>query len=143
MTLFAGPDPAATYRVSTSKNPPSCLRDSGGTPDGLHRVAKKIGDGMPLGAVFKGRVPTGDFYWDRNEKNLITSRILWLEGLVPGHNRGGDRDTRARYIYIHGTNHEDLLGFPASRGCINMSNTDVIELFNTIATGTLAWIDRK
>ncbi len=142
MEVFQGGNRIAAYTVSTSKNPPSCLADSNGTPDGLHRIADKIGDDAPLGAVFKSRVPTGDFYWDLDRENLVTTRILWLEGLQPEHNRGGDRDSRDRYIYIHGTNHEDRLGQPQSGGCINMSNTDVIELYNTVEPGALVWIDR-
>ncbi len=143
MHVFEGTTCVAAYTVSTSKNPPSCRRDSGGTPDGLHRVAEKIGADTPLGTVFKGRIPTGGFYWDYTDQNLITTRILWLEGLHPGHNQGGDRDSKNRYIYIHGTNHEDLLGTPHSGGCVNMSNTDVIELFDRVDTGTLVWIDRE
>ena len=139
--LFHGAGSCAAYTVSTSRNPPSCLKNSLGTPDGLHRIAEKIGDKAPLGMVFKGRVPTGEFYWDVDRDDLITTRILWLEGLQPGHNRNGDRDSKERYIYIHGTNREDRLGRPQSGGCINMSNTDVLELYNTVPAGSLVWID--
>ncbi len=141
MHVFEGESKVTTYTISTSRNPPSCVQDSNGTPDGLHRIAEKIGEDAPLGMVFKAREPTGDFYWDLSGENLITTRILWLEGLEPGHNRGGDRDSKRRFIYIHGTNHEDRLGHPQSGGCVNMSNTDVIDLFNTVETGTLVWID--
>ena len=41
-----------------------------------------------------------------------------------------------RYIYIHGTPYENVLGHPASEGCIRMGNRDVIELFNLISIGT-------
>ena len=58
--------------------------------------------------------------------------ILWLAGLEDGHNRGGDRDSHARYIYLHGTNHEQLLGQPASAGCIRMANEDVIAFCDLI-----------
>ena len=54
---------------------------------------------------------------EENEKNLITTRILWLAGLEPGVNAGGAVDTYERYIYIHGTNHEHRLGAPASSEC--------------------------
>ncbi len=141
MHVFSGEALIHTYTVSTSRRAPSCLRDSAGTPDGLHRVAEKIGDAEPLGTVFKGRAPTGRFYWELEEDNLITTRILWLEGLQAGHNRGGDRDSRRRYIYIHGTNREDRLGSPQSGGCVNLSNTDILELFQTVPAGTLVWID--
>lgn len=132
------------YDVSTSKNPPSCLENSFGTPGGLHRIAEKVGHAASLGAVFKGRVATGKRYWELPEKervpNLITTRILWLEGLEPGHNRGGNRDSYRRYIYIHGTNHEDKIGTPSSGGCVQLKNSEMIELFDAVETGDQVFI---
>ena len=63
-------------------------------------------------------------------RDYVLTRILWLEGLEPGVNRGAGIDSRARYIYIHGTNQEQLLGTPASHGCIRMANADVISFFD-------------
>ena len=132
------------FSISTSKNPPSCLADSYGTPLGLHAMADKIGNGAPLGMVFKGRVATGqhfsEFSADEQQRNLITTRIIRLRGLDPGRNSGEGCDSYARYIYIHGTNHENRIGEPFSGGCVEMLNTEVIELFDAVAEGDLIWI---
>jgi lipoprotein-anchoring transpeptidase ErfK/SrfK len=111
------------------------------TPRGRHRNADKIGAGAPLFAVFKGRVPTGEIWTpelDRTQpgRDWILTRILWLEGLEPGRNRGAGVDTHDRYIYIHGTNEEHRIGTPASHGCIRMKNADIVELFDRVAVGT-------
>ena len=92
--------------------------------------------------VFKGRVPTGRHYREMPESpsNLITSRILWLRGLEPGINQGGDVDTHGRYVYIHGTQHEDRLGEPLSAGCVLMRNTDIVELYEAVRPGDWVWI---
>ena len=132
------------YSLSTSKKPPSNRLNSLGTPLGLHEIAERIGGGQPPGMVFKGRVPTGRHYseiaGEADHPNLITSRILWLRGLEAGVNRGGELDTYSRYIYIHGTNHEDRIGSPISGGCLLMRNLDVIELYDQVRTGDLVWI---
>ena len=132
------------YTTSTSRRPPSCVQDSLGTPTGLHFVDEKIGQGAPLGMVFKGRVPIGkcvhELSAEENRKNLVTTRILWLRGLEPGKNAGTGCDTHDRYIYIHGTNHEELLGTPDSHGCLLMANHEVVELFNAIPSGSLVLI---
>ena len=70
----------------------------------------------------------------------VTSRILWLDGLEIGLNKGSDVDSMSRYIYIHGTAEEGLLGRPASDGCIRMYNVEVIELFDLVEEGTQVWI---
>ncbi len=94
--------------------------------------------------VFRGRVPTGKRYWEEpaaeQERNLITTRILRLRGLEEGVNRGPGVDTFDRYVYIHGTNHEDCLGQPASAGCVLLSNRDVEELFDSVDIGSLVLI---
>jgi len=128
------------YTVSTSLKPPSCTADSYGTPTGLHAIADKIGDGQPEGMVFKGRVPTkhfSEYSGEEAERNLITSRILRLHGLEPGHNSGPGCNSYERYIYIHGTNHEDCIGRPFSGGCIELRNAEVIELFENVTSGDL------
>lgn len=132
------------FSVSTAKNPPSCRADSYGTPLGLHALADKIGDGEPLGMVFKGRVATGRHFSESPEdeqlRNLISTRIIRLRGLEVGRNSGPGCDSYARYIYIHGTNHEDRIGEPFSGGCVEMLNTEVVELFDAVAEGDLIWI---
>lgn len=134
-----------SYTVSTSLRPPSNQRDSLGTPRGLHEIAERIGAGAPPGIVFKARVSTGRHFAElppeEQARNLITTRILWLRGLEPGVNAGGEVDSHDRYIYIHGTNHEERLGTPASGGCVQMRNTEIIELYDEVRAGDLVWID--
>jgi len=128
-----------SYAVSTSRKPPSNIKDSLGTPRGLHEIAERIGEGQPPGVVFKSRVPTGKHYSEfpdaDTNTNFITTRILWLRGLEPEVNLGGDVDTHARYVYIHGTNHEDRIGERMSAGCVLMQNTEIIELYEQVRTG--------
>ncbi len=144
LQFFRGDEPARAFAVSTSLKPPSNAKDSLGTPLGLHVIAEKIGHGQPPGVVFKARVPTGRHFSElsdeENRRNLITTRILWLRGLEPGVNLGGDVDTHDRYIYIHGSNHEDRIGTPQSAGCVLMRNLDVIELFDEVRVGDQVWI---
>ncbi len=131
--------------ISTSLRPPSNLQDSLGTPRGLHEIAEKIGAGQPPGMVFQSRVATGRHFRElsaeANERNIITTRILRLRGLEPGHNAGGNVDTYARYVYIHGTNHEEKLGAPASSGCVQMHNIEIAELFDLVRPGDPVWIE--
>jgi hypothetical protein len=133
-----------SYPVSTSRQPPSNVKHSLGTPRGLHEIAERIGAGQPLGMVFKSRTSTGRHFGEFPEpeasRQLITSRILWLRGLEPDVNRGGEVDSYERYIYVHGTNHEDRLGEAMSAGCIEMGNLDVIELYDQVRTGDLVFV---
>jgi len=134
-----------SFVVSTSLRPPSNVKDSLGTPRGLHQIADKIGAGALPGTVFKGRVNLGQHFneldEEENSRNLITTRILRLRGLEPGVNSGGNVDSYDRYIYIHGTNHEYRLGTPASSGCVLMNNIEIIELFDEVRTGDQVWIE--
>ncbi len=134
-----------SYSVSTGARLPSCVEDSGGTPLGLHRVRDRIGGGEPLGMIFEGRRPTGRCYLEllpeANACNRITTRILRLEGMEEGENRGPGRDSFERYIYIHGTNREQHIGTPASGGCILLRNQEMLELFDSVAPETLVWIE--
>ena len=136
-----------TYVISSSLNPPSCLENSFGTPLGLHVVSEIIGSGQPKGMVFQGRRPIHLRYWECSDemkkKNLITSRILRLTGLECGWNQGEGVDTFDRYVYIHGTNHEEKLGNPASSGCIQVSNENALELAQLVPTGTHLYISLK
>jgi hypothetical protein len=135
------------YVISTSKRPPSNQKGSLGTPRGLHEIAERIGAGQPPGMVFKGRVSTGHHFRELSEavdnQNLITSRILWLRGLEPGINLGGDVDTYERYVYVHGTNREAELGRPQSAGCVVMANADVVELFEDVGRQASDSIGRR
>lgn len=135
----------AAYSVSTSRYGTGNRVDSHKTPLGLHRVAEKIGSGCGPGEIIKARIPARRFATIIHEprssgQDVITTRILWLEGLEPGVNRGAGVDSYERYIYIHGTPEEGLIGQPASIGCIRMKNTDVIALFGEVDEGTLVLI---
>jgi hypothetical protein len=134
-----------SYVISTSKRPPSNIKNSLGTPRGLHEIAERIGAGQPPGMVFKARVPTGRHFHEVLERepdndNLITSRILWLRGLEPGINRGGEVDTYERYVYVRGTNHDDRIGEPLSSGCVLMRNLDIVEIYEQVRAGDQVWI---
>lgn len=128
------------YPVSTSKFGVGNQNGSEKTPLGLHRIKDKIGGAMPVNEVFINRMPQGNLQEciERGEDlpdDVITSRILWLEGMQPGVNQGGYVDTYQRYIYIHGTSEEDKIGTPASIGCIRMLNKDIVELYRQVESG--------
>ena len=134
------------YSVSTSKYGTGSENGSEKTPLGLHRIKNKIGGAMPMNMVLVGREPKGmleDCIRDGVElpDDVITSRIMWLEGMEPGRNQGGYVDTYNRYIYIHGTSDEDKIGTPASIGCIRMLNKDVVELYRLVDVGTEVLIE--
>ncbi|MDR2429872.1 MAG: L,D-transpeptidase [Puniceicoccales bacterium] len=135
----------STHTISSSRAPTSHLPGSLGTPTGLHRIAERIGGDAPTGTVFKARRPLGYAWQDAPEplraENLITSRILWLDGLEEGKNRGPGCDTHARHIYIHGTNQEDKIGTRNSHGCILLRNADMVALFDAVPPDTLVWIN--
>jgi lipoprotein-anchoring transpeptidase ErfK/SrfK len=131
LTLRSGRKKIAEYPVSTSRFGLGSKAGSFKTPIGRFRIAEKIGGGMPIRTIFKSRravKPTKKLLQD---EDLVMTRILWLDGL--------DRrnaNTHSRYVYIHGTNHEESLGMPASHGCVRMSNVDVAELFELVTVDT-------
>ena len=123
-----------SFPVSTAKKGTGSEPDSHKTPLGWHRVCQKFGDGAGSGTQFVGRKPTGRIWKSTDpveEKNLVLTRILWLDG-EEDHNK----TSKDRYIYLHGTNREDLIGTPASAGCVCLKNSDVIELYDLVPTGT-------
>jgi len=130
LTLTEGETLVRTYPVSTSRFGIGTEEDSMKTPIGRFRVAEKIGDGLPSDTVFQSRVPLKADDPLPPTEDLVMSRILWLDGLDE-HNA----NTRDRFIYIHGTKHEDKIGNPASHGCVRMRNADVIELFHLVDEG--------
>ena len=134
------------FRISTATNGIGNVSGSNATPPGWHRVVRWIGAGASAGQVFRSRRRTrrvlAPEMWRMPEgEDLILSRILRLTGLEPGVNQGPGIDSFARFIYIHGTNHEQRLGKPASHGCVRMGNRDIIELFEfTHGRETWCWI---
>ena len=134
------------YAVSTAAAGANNRANSNGTPLGWHRVADRYGAGARPGQVFVSRRPTSevlaqDQWRATGGGDYVLSRILHLRGMEQGVNLGGDVDSFDRCIYIHGTNQEQLLGTPASHGCIRLSNRDVMELFfDTANLETYCWI---
>ncbi len=136
-----------TYPVSTATKGSGTQIGSGCTPLGRHQIRLKIGENCPLNTVFVGRRPTGEIYtsalgWKYPDRDWVLTRILWLSGLEPGKNRGGDCDTLKRLIYIHGTDQESLLGRPVSHGCIRMNSKDLIEVFDAVSNHTIVNIQQ-
>jgi lipoprotein-anchoring transpeptidase ErfK/SrfK len=150
LSVFQGDQVKKIYQISTSKVGIGQRIDTFRTPQGLHRINEKIGDGVPAYGIFNRRQYVGAA-WARQPrhqhiKDYISTRILRLEGLQIGFNRGRDKwgkvvDSETRAIYIHGTTMEWKLGAPSTKGCVHMSAKDVIKLFEEVPVGTLVWIN--
>jgi lipoprotein-anchoring transpeptidase ErfK/SrfK len=136
LTVRDGETPIRTYPVSTSRFGVGTEQGSLKTPTGRFRVAEKIGGDMPSGTVFQSRVPLKPDDPLPSTEDLVMSRILWLDGLDEHNANTGDR-----FIYIHGTKHEDKIGTPASHGCVRMRNADVVELFDLVDKGVQVIIE--
>lgn len=120
------------YQISTAKNGVGERENSFKTPKGKHIICEKIGKNMPKFTIFKARESVG--IWDEKltKKDLILSRILWLDGI-----ESFNKNSKQRYVYIHGTNDEDNIGKPISKGCIRMKNDDIIEFFELVEVGEI------
>ncbi len=138
LMLLRGYTPLLTTACSTASKGTGSRVNSLQTPLGWHRVREKIGDAMPWGAIFESRQFTGRVwsYTEPDSRDLILTRILWLEGCEPGKNQGPGIDSYERYIYIHATPEEDKLGSPASHGCVRISNSAIIRLFTVTPLNT-------
>lgn len=141
----------AHYPISSAEAGIGNQSGSNQTPLGIHQISEKFGENSPLATIFKGRKNTHTIAKilntpdSKSQEDNITSRILWLDGLEEGCNKGIDEntnnvDSHSRYIYIHGTDEEGRLGQAASHGCVRMSNLDVIELFDKVEVGCLVVI---
>ena len=124
-----------SYSISTAINGTGEIEGSYCTPTGKFKIAEKIGANLELGSVLVERKPTGEIYntylaKKNPDRDWILTRILWLDG-IEVHNQ----NTKNRFIYIHGSPDETLMGLPGSKGCIRMHNYDVIELFESIQSG--------
>lgn len=131
LSLKRGRATERTYPISTSKYGLGSEEGTCKTPLGRFRIAEKIGGDQPTDIAFKSRVPMRATPEMLSGEDLIMSRILWLDGLEER-----NANTYGRYVYIHGTNHEEHIGEPASHGCIRMRNADVAELFELVDVGT-------
>lgn len=131
----------ASYPISTSKYGEGSIENSFKTPLGKHSIKEMIGEEAEINTIFTSRINTKrsatiiDQFED-TDNDYVTSRIMWLDGEEDGLNKGGNVDSFRRYIYIHGTHEEGLIGTKASHGCIRMFNYDVIELFKLVNIGT-------
>ena len=131
LTLKKGETPIRIYPVSTSRFGIGTDEGSMKTPTGRFRIGEKIGGEMPSDTVFHTRVALKPGDPLPPTEDLVMSRILWLDGLDED-----NANTRDRFIYIHGTKHEEKIGIPDSHGCVRMRNGDVAELFKLVDEGT-------
>jgi len=132
LRLYQGEQEIRNYVISTAANGTGCEEGSNCTPLGQFEIGEKFGHESPLGTIFKGRQAVGEWaLGDESEEDLILSRIFWLVGLDED-----NANTHDRYIYIHGTNQEDLLGQPVSHGCVRMRNDEIMEFFDLVPEGT-------
>ena len=134
-----------SFPVSTSKYGEGEEENSYKTPLGKHEIKEKIGEGAKINTIFVARLDTKKeseiiTLPQDTEDDHVTSRILWLDGLEEGVNKGPGVDSYNRYIYIHGTHEEGLIGMKASHGCIRMFNNDVIYLYDIVKKGTKVYI---
>ena len=140
-TWFDSGEAVAAWPVSTARAGIGGEQGSYRTPPGWHRIHARIGADAAPGTVFVSREPTGQTWCgEARGDDLILTRILTLEGLEDGVNRGEGRDSLERYIYLHGTNHEGLLGRPTSHGCVRLSNDHVCQLFAQVREGDLVFV---
>ena len=97
LTLFDGAGQVLRrYPVSTASRGVGEQRGSYCTPRGKHLIRAKIGAGQAENTVFVARRPSGEIYSPElgaafPERDWILTRILWLSGCEPGHNRLGKR----------------------------------------------------
>ena len=140
-TLLEGGAAFAAWPVSTARNGIGGAEGSYRTPPGWHRIHRRIGADVGPGTVFVSREPTGETWrGEARDDDLILTRIITLDGLEEGVNRGPGCDSLERYIYLHGTNHEGLVGRAVSHGCVRLSNNDVTELFAHVGEGDFVLI---
>lgn len=136
-----------SYLISTAAKGLGAIAESEKTPPGAHRISTRIGKNAKRGAIFEKLADTGKvakIYTQPqySAKALVLTRIMRLDGLEPGRNKGGNVDTFNRMIYFHGTNKEGNLGKRASHGCIRMNNDEIIDLFNRVGVDTLVYIQQ-
>ena len=133
--LMQGINVLKRYSISSSKYGIGCQDGSGQTPEGIHRIYRKIGHKTAVPYIYASHYNTGKKAKltqqpKDSRHDYVTSRIMWLEGVEENFNCGGNVDSYHRDIYIHGTTEEGLIGATYSSGCIRMLNKDVIELYD-------------
>lgn len=139
MVLWQDGVELARFSISTSRFGLGDRLGSYATPLGALQVAEKIGKSVREGTVFKERRPTGEVLPPNAPgRDPIVTRIIWLRGL-----ESQNQNSYKRYIYIHGTPEEKLLGKPVSWGCIRMASKDVVRVFEAIDVGARVEILNK
>lgn len=137
LQLWEGNALVKEWPCSTSKFGIGFVEGSNKTPLGGFVVQEKHGAGAAMNTIFKARQPVG--VWSHGcetKEDLVLTRILRLHGLEER-----NANTFDRYIYIHGTNDEHLIGRPGSHGCVRMRNVEMVELFDLTPEGTVVWIN--
>ena len=145
LTVYKNFEKIKVYKISSSKYGEGTQEGTNKTPLGAHYIKEYIGKNEEIFTIFKNRKATknktkvikNEAYFD---EDIISSRILWLEGLENGKNKGTGVDSYQRYIYIHGTNEEGLLGKKASHGCIRMGNSDIIKICSMDICNSIVYI---
>lgn len=123
-TLFRAP-------ISSGAAGTGCEEGSGRTPLGRFAICSKHGENAPLNTLFISRIPVGTWPCPGAPIDSVLTRILCLDGLEEA-----NANTRARYIYIHGTPDTARLGTPVSHGCIRLSPADMAALYPLVPLGT-------
>lgn len=143
--IVQGRDVLFETRCATAKNGTGSEWNSLKTPLGWHHVVQKVGAGAPRGQVFRGRQATNEIWrpGDSVAEDLVLTRVLVLTGDEPGKNKGGNVDSLARGIYVHGTNAEELIGTPSSHGCVRLTNGDVVTAFERVPEKTPVLITER
>ena len=136
MEIMNGSVCNASFEISTAEKGMGFAMGSHRTPTGRFTICEKIGDGMPVGTIFKARSPVGRWQpGDACDDDLVLTRILRLDGID-----ASNRNTLERFVYIHGTNQEELIGRPAGHGCVRLRNDDMLALFDRVAAGDVVEI---
>lgn len=130
LRLYREGELVQTFPISTSKFGTGTEEGSYKTPLGKFAIREKIGADEDEGTIFKSRKVEGKWEGEETDDDLVLTRILRLDG-----REDDNANTFDRYIYIHGTNQEHLIGSPHSWGCIRMLNRDVTALFDEIPEG--------
>ncbi len=89
--------------------------------------------------------PKGNFYLEYKDAapTWINPHSAWSEDMPETIGPGASNPLGLRAlavscgggIYIHGTTNTGGLGYPGSHGCVRLSNTNIIDLFDRVSTG--------
>ena len=131
LKVIDGAEVIADFPVSTSRFGLGFEEGSYRTPTGRFVIHDKIGNGATPWTIFRSRQNTGQIGEPGGDDDLVLTRILTLDGIDPE-----NTNTLQRYVYIHGTNQEDLIGSPASHGCVRLPEDMAKTFFEHTPIGT-------